>query len=751
MENMQQALVGQTLGQYTILEQVGEGGMATVFKAYQPGLNRSVALKILPPSFAKKGDFSERFNREAQAIGNLHHPNILPVYDSGQDKGYSYMAMRYIENAHTLGDVMKKPLETKRIVELMAQIAAALDHAHKAGIIHRDIKPSNVLMDGNWPLLSDFGLAKMVEGAVELTGTGVGMGTPAYMSPEQGMGKKVDHRTDIYALGIILFEMLTGQVPHKAETPIATVMKRINEPLPLPRSLNPNIPEAVERVLLKALAVDPQLRFNSAGDMAAALKAAFGEKPEEVLADVDKTYITPEAKTTPPAAEAVKTNGQTAKTFEPSKLALPINIFGFGAIAVLIGLVLVGIGVLIVLQLLPDRSPVTWQYVLDTSLKMSEPFPGESITKWEAAQANLSDDLSLAPEDINVGLRVFGQGEGETGCQDTVLVVEPNPDQAAKIQNELEDLAPKSSDAPLTEAIVQSFNDLELAPDKRNALIILTAGQDTCDPTGVEQISTMVERLNVRVDTYIVGLAIEDPAVEQNLQALASASAGVFLPARTSNQLEDVLELIQENLEAENEPQDIALAPTPTLPPPTTAPTQVPTAAPTATPTVAVVADLTAQEAYDAALTAARQWQADAVISEMGTTTLGLLDEEGKSAGWSVSFWSPSAGQMNSFLFLNGTLQPSQPVPLPQPPNLVSFDDSVILDAKQIYDTAAAAGGSQVIAEGYQPSAGLTQYPLDASVATWYVNYMDPNNFNVVYTVIIDARTGNVLQTVDSR
>jgi serine/threonine-protein kinase len=276
--------------------------MASVFKAYQPGLNRDVALKVLPPSFATRGDFTERFTREAQAIGNLHHPNILPVYDSGQDKGYSYLVMRYIPNASTLADEMKRPLKTGRVIELISQIAAALDHAHQAGIIHRDIKPSNVLLDGKWALLSDFGLAKMVEGSVELTETGVGMGTPAYMSPEQGMGKKVDHRTDIYALGIILYEMLTGQVLHRAETPIATVMKRINEPLP--RRLNPNIPEAVERVILKALAVDPGHRFASAGELAQALKAAFGERPDEVLAEVNEAYVQPASKTAAPVAQA---------------------------------------------------------------------------------------------------------------------------------------------------------------------------------------------------------------------------------------------------------------------------------------------------------------------------------------------------------------------------------------------------------------------------------------------------------------
>ncbi len=346
-------LIGQTLGQFRITEQIGEGGMATVFKAYQPGLNRAVALKVLPPHFAKQADFTERFSREAQAIGNLHHPNILPVYDSGQDKGYSYLAMRYIPNARTLTDEMKQPLKTERIIEVINQIAGALDHAHKAGIIHRDVKPSNILLDGEWALLSDFGLAKMVESSSDLTGTGVGMGTPAYMSPEQGMGKKVDHRTDIYALGIILYEMLTGQVPHRAETPIATVFKRINEPLPLPRSLNPNIPEAVERVLLKTLAPDPTQRFDSAGEMAATLKAAFGPRPENVLTDLDQTRITPAGRTATPVVQPTGNAVATPAPGQPAKSESPMTLVGFAGIGLLLLLILGGIGVLIFREVSP--------------------------------------------------------------------------------------------------------------------------------------------------------------------------------------------------------------------------------------------------------------------------------------------------------------------------------------------------------------------------------------------------------------
>ena len=270
-------LIGRSLGQYQIIEQIGEGGMATVYQAYQHSLNRHVALKVLLPIHAKQLGFSERFQREAEAIANLRHPNILPVYDFGQEEGYSYIVTAYVKGARTLKEVMDAPLNLTQIADLIGQVAAALDCAHRQGVIHRDVKPSNVLMDGDWALLTDFGLAKMVGGSVKLTASGATVGTPAYMSPEQGQGSETDHRTDIYSLGIILFEMFTGQIPHNAETPFAIVLKRMSEPLPLPRAINPNISKAAERVILKALAREPDDRFVNAEAMAEALQQAVNE------------------------------------------------------------------------------------------------------------------------------------------------------------------------------------------------------------------------------------------------------------------------------------------------------------------------------------------------------------------------------------------------------------------------------------------------------------------------------------------
>src|SRR5262245_25578239 len=268
-------LVGHTFGQYQIKERAGQGGMAAVYKAYQPSLDRYVAVKVLPLLYAGQPGFQERFVREAKAIANLNHPNILPVHDFGHEGDYTFIVMRYIEGGRSLQQVMAQPLSLVQIGDLIGQIAAALDYAHRHGIIHRDVKPSNVLMDGEWALLSDFGLAKVAESSVKLTGSDMGIGTPAYMSPEQAQGDPVDFRTDIYALGIILFEMLTGQVPHQAGTPMGILIKRTLEPMPAPRTLNPAIPEAIEAVVLKALAYKPVNRYDSAQRMAAALKESI--------------------------------------------------------------------------------------------------------------------------------------------------------------------------------------------------------------------------------------------------------------------------------------------------------------------------------------------------------------------------------------------------------------------------------------------------------------------------------------------
>ncbi len=271
-------LTGKQLGPYQIVSPLGEGGMAAVYKAYHPAMERYVALKILPRDFASKPEFVARFKQEAKVVAGLQHPHILPVFDFGEAEGYTYLVMPFIKSG-TLTDLLKgDPLPLGQIRDLISQVGNALDYAHARGLVHRDVKPSNVLLDetGNC-LLSDFGLAKILEASEKLTISGAIMGTPAYMSPEQGLGKALDGRTDIYSLGVILYEMATGRTPYKAETPMAVMLKHISAPLPSPSTVNPNLPESVEGVILKALAKDPDDRYQTAGAMVKAINSVQGE------------------------------------------------------------------------------------------------------------------------------------------------------------------------------------------------------------------------------------------------------------------------------------------------------------------------------------------------------------------------------------------------------------------------------------------------------------------------------------------
>ncbi len=283
-------LTGREFGVYRIVAPLGEGGMAAVYKAYQSNMDRYVALKVLPRHFANDPQFVARFEQEAKVLAKLRHPHILPVHDYGQHDGYTFLVMPFIESGTLINFLREQPLSLLKIQRFISQVGDALDYAHSQGIIHRDVKPSNVLVDERENcMLVDFGIAKIVEGSANLTQTGGILGTPAYMSPEQGRGEPVDHRIDVYALGVILYEMATGRVPFKAETPIAVLVKHMTDPLSPPRIVNPNLPEAVEKVILKAMAKNPDNRFATAGDMVEALSAAMRNAPTPAMPVDDKT------------------------------------------------------------------------------------------------------------------------------------------------------------------------------------------------------------------------------------------------------------------------------------------------------------------------------------------------------------------------------------------------------------------------------------------------------------------------------
>ncbi|HEY8739836.1 MAG TPA: serine/threonine-protein kinase, partial [Candidatus Dormibacteraeota bacterium] len=269
---------GTELGPYRIVEQVGRGGMATVYKAFQAALSRYVAVKVLPAHLATQSNFEERFRDEAVRVAALRHPNIPAIFDYGTADGVTYIASDFVDGG-TLADQLGRPLPLDYTVALLTPLASALDYAHSRGIVHRDVKPSNVLLarDGN-PMLTDFGIARMLAPDHSLTQTGMILGTPQYMAPEQGAGQ-TSSAGDLYSFGVVAYHMLTGRVPFDAATPLAVVLAHQQDPLPLPRTVNPNLSAAVEAVLLKALSRAPDARFPTAGAMVKALAAAGDDVP----------------------------------------------------------------------------------------------------------------------------------------------------------------------------------------------------------------------------------------------------------------------------------------------------------------------------------------------------------------------------------------------------------------------------------------------------------------------------------------
>lgn len=254
---------GRKIGSYEIAEEIGRGGMSVVYRAYQRPLDRWVVIKMLDMVGAD-ANFLVRFRQEAKAIAALRHPNILTVYDYGEEQGIAYIVMEYAPGG-TLKDMLTgQPMEWPDAATLVIPVGRALAYAHSQGIIHRDVKPANILLaKPDWPLLADFGLVKLLGGQRGITRPGVSIGTPAYISPEQALGEEVDHRTDVYSLALVLYELLVGQVPFASGSPIETMLRRIHEEPKPPSLLNPNISPSLERVIMRALTRDRQARYST--------------------------------------------------------------------------------------------------------------------------------------------------------------------------------------------------------------------------------------------------------------------------------------------------------------------------------------------------------------------------------------------------------------------------------------------------------------------------------------------------------
>jgi serine/threonine protein kinase/Tol biopolymer transport system component len=379
---MSDDFIGTVINGYEVLSLIGVGGMARVYLARQQSMNRHVALKVLPAQFASDDTYLQRFHREVKIVSQLEHAHIVPVYDYGEHQGQPYIVMRYMAGG-SVDDLLEKgkiPLE--RIEKILSEIAPALDHAHAKGVLHRDLKPSNVLLDeAGSAFLSDFGIARLNEGhGMTITTQGV-VGTPSYMSPEQAQGKDLDGRSDIYSLGVMLFELTTGRRPFEADTPYSIAVMHVTTPPPSPRAYNPDLTPQVERVILRALSKDPQERPARAVELVEALREAMRSAnqqapetrphaappaPAVVYAPpqvplASPRYVTPQPSyaAAPVYAPPMASAGYTGKLTSSNKKARPNHawtgaLIG-GGIGCLFLAVVALIGLMIMSVLLPER------------------------------------------------------------------------------------------------------------------------------------------------------------------------------------------------------------------------------------------------------------------------------------------------------------------------------------------------------------------------------------------------------------
>ena len=351
------------ISQYQIIEQIGQGGMAKVYKALDTRLEREVAIKIIRRGAFPPDDLDrilKRFEREAKSLARLSHPHIVKVLDSGEHDGSPYLVLEYLPGG-TLKERLNGAMPWDQAVALLLPIAHALHYAHQQGFIHRDIKPANILLaaDGQ-PMLSDFGIAKLLshEETQTLTGTGMGVGTPEYMAPEQGMGAEADARSDIYALGVVLYEMVTGRKPFQGETPMAVVVKHINESVERPSRLVRGLPRPVEQILLKALDKKPEQRYRDMGKFAAAMEKMLMEKkpvgesaePTEADATYDQIVLP-----------------KPRRRRKPKKPKSPIPIWGL----IVGGVILAGLAVWVVLQV-ASNNQIAVSQVTETDVEIVE-------------------------------------------------------------------------------------------------------------------------------------------------------------------------------------------------------------------------------------------------------------------------------------------------------------------------------------------------------------------------------------------
>jgi len=585
------------IGRYEVIQELGQGGMAIVYLARDPYIKRQVAVKVLPRQFTFDPQFRARFQREAEVIATLEHASIVPVYDFGEHEDQPFIVMRYMSGG-TLADLLGKgALPIPEIAALFQRIGSAIDYAHSLGVIHRDIKPGNILFDSQGVAsLSDFGIAKITEATSAFTGTGGVIGTPAYMSPEQALGEKnLDGRCDIYSLGVVLFESLSGELPFKADTPMGVAIAHINEPVPSLLERQPDLPPAFDAVIRKALDKSPAKRFQTASMLAQAIndketQSADGTVLEQSAGTVTEsplgTVVEPHSYSPPSPPQSGPARGDLSSTMPPSYVARKSSfpkLMGVGG-AILALCLCIGIIGGFAYGLIPNpfasaateisssspsETPVlpstsegpaptqfvpvglsaTYiEYILDASGSMLQTLQGK--TRLQIAQEVLTSRLNALPPNAQVGLRVYGhripyQGREAESCEDIELIVPIQANGAQAIIDWLPGMQALGM-TPMSTSIQQAANDFTFEPGRRNFIVLISDGEETCG----EEPATVVEFLKeIGVDfaIHVIGLDVNAGTAAQ-LKRISDAAGGVYYDAKSEEDLDAALNNINETI-----------------------------------------------------------------------------------------------------------------------------------------------------------------------------------------------------------
>jgi tRNA A-37 threonylcarbamoyl transferase component Bud32 len=602
------------IGRYEIIQELGQGGMAMVYLARDPYMKRQVAVKVLPRQFTFDPQFRTRFQREAEVIATLEHPHIVPVHDFGEHEDQPFIVMRYMSGG-TLADLLNKgPLSLSEIATLFERIGSAVDYAHSLGVIHRDIKPGNILFDSRGgTCLSDFGIAKIAEATAAFTGTGI-IGTPSYMSPEQAQGEKnLDGRCDVYSLGVVLFQALTGQLPFNADTPMGVAIAHIREPVPSLLEFRPDLPPAFEAVIHKALEKDPAKRYQTASELTQAFKQAISGMDTlsndrtylepaagTVIEPVGGTYVEPRSYPATPAPAPIKGEGFSTVPPAPAdrKAALPklVGVGGIGILALCLCIGLIGgfaSGLIpnpfaspptatatlasapsetpaaleasvtpAITQFVPVGLSTTYiEYILDSSGSMLTALQGK--TRLQIAQEVLTSRLNALPANTQVGLRVYGhripyQNREEESCQDVELVVPIQANAAKAIIDWLPGMQALGM-TPMSESIKQAANDFTFEPGRKNFIVLISDGAETCGDEPATAVEYLKE-IGIDFAIHVIGLDVNIQTAAQ-LKAISDAAGGVYYDAKSEEDLDAALNNINERiLPAGAPPTALALA-----------------------------------------------------------------------------------------------------------------------------------------------------------------------------------------------